>query len=48
MHPSAYKVGFSKVRCLLESIEKDASWAFWAQQRAHATASYNDMFAQLG
>jgi hypothetical protein len=39
---------FLEVRCLLESIEKDASWAFWAQQRAYATASYNDMFAPLG
>ena len=24
---------FSEVRCLLESIEKDASRAYWAQQR---------------
>jgi hypothetical protein len=39
---------FSEVRCLLESIEKDASRAYWAQQGAHATANYNDMFGQLG
>jgi hypothetical protein len=41
--------GFSEVHCLLESMEKDASRAYCAQQGADAMASYNDMFnVQLG
>jgi hypothetical protein len=28
-------------------MEKYASWAYWSQQGAHATVSYNGTFGQL-